>query len=108
LATGGGGGGRSPKWSKGGPKVADWRRAPSGCVTPLTLFLSFSHRQLQSTNIIRNSLLLHCYCVYTIVKLDNSWRKHKRNHEREGVCIPDTESLLIYINFKFNFLTQYH
>jgi hypothetical protein len=23
LATGGGGGGRSPKWSKGGPKVAD-------------------------------------------------------------------------------------
>jgi hypothetical protein len=31
LATGG----RSLKWSKGGPKVADWRRAPSGCVTPL-------------------------------------------------------------------------
>jgi hypothetical protein len=33
-------------------------------------------------------------------------KKHKRNHEREGVCISATEIMLIHINF--NFLTKYH
>ena len=36
--------------------------------------------------------------------INNSWRKHKINHEREGVCISDAkEIMLIYINFKFHF-----
>ena len=53
-------------------------------------------------------------CIHLkIVKLINNShellnRKHKRNHEREGVCISDTEIMLIYINFNFNFLTKYH
>ena len=47
--------------------------------------------------------------VKIFVKLiNNSRRKHKRNHEREGVCISDTGIMLIYINFKFNFLSKYH
>jgi hypothetical protein len=39
---------------------------------------------------------------------NNSWRKYKRNHDREGICICDTiKTMLIYVNCKFNFLTKY-
>ena len=39
--------------------------------------------------------------------IDNSWRTHKINHEREGVCIPRYRILLIFINFNFDFLALY-
>jgi hypothetical protein len=47
--------------------------------------------------------LKHCQII------NNSWREHKENHDHElGVCISDTKwCCLIYINFKFNFLTKY-
>ena len=39
--------------------------------------------------------------------INNSWRKHKRNHEREEVCISRYRVLLIFINFNFHFLNLY-
>ena len=35
-------------------------------------------------------------------------KKHKRNHEREEVCIPRYRVLLIFINFNFDFLVWYN
>ena len=45
-------------------------------------------------NLKRKIWLRKLKCILTkVVKLiDNSWRKHKRNHDREGVCISDTKS----------------
>jgi hypothetical protein len=40
-----------------------------------------------------------------IVKLDT---KEIMSVYREGVCISDTEIMLIYLHFKFNLLTKYH
>ena len=37
----------------------------------------------------------------------HSRRKHKRNHEREGVCTPRYRILLIFINFNFDFRALY-
>ena len=39
--------------------------------------------------------------------INNSWRKHKGNHEREGVCIHSDTQSLIFINFNFDFLASY-
>ena len=36
------------------------------------------------------------FTQYNIVNLNNPWRKHKINHEREGVCIFDTK---LYVQF---------
>jgi hypothetical protein len=35
---------------------------------------------------------LKCILTKVVKRINNSWRKHQRNHEREGVCISDTKS----------------
>ena len=45
---------------------------------------------------------------FQFVKLiNNSKRKHKRNHEREGVCTPRYRIVLIFMNFNFDIPVSY-
>ena len=47
--------------------------------------------------------------VNTIVKLINNSRgKYKRNTYLINICKSDTDFVLIYISFKFDFLRKYH
>ena len=45
--------------------------------------------------------------IYICELTNNSWRKHKRDHGRKGVCIPRYRILLIFTNFNFDFLALY-
>ena len=47
--------------------------------------------------------------VYIFVKLINNSRgKYKRNTYLINICKSDTDFVLIYISFKFDFLRKYH
>ena len=47
--------------------------------------------------------------VYILVKLINNSRgKYKRNTYLINICKSDTDFVLIYISFKFDFLRKYH